>query len=346
MATIVRGKRVQESDVIGAKTSMLSMIEKITGKRAEACSKTEDVLNLDPINQFVAALNVAFSRHHPITITPDIIWLTLTQGLAIHINENSDSLKKKLNLNFDGKKLIRVRSDRFVRKSPDNNWVDVFGEFSGRIKEEIGEENHRLIVANFSTTDVVSKVASEIVLMNALQSYFTYEVMTMCGIPYLKIEGTVEDWESISNRVGEWEKWDLSWWIPYVQDSLQRIINVVKGGTDEELCNDIYKLGNASGGPYVHGWILTLFPYLGEGKAIYLEKKVKYIKNFCLDWREKRVFGVTDNQFPNSIASVPFVWDYYGELFDYQFVGGISGVEQSDETFMICPKMGWAVQEK
>ena len=339
MSIITAGSDVSIETTLLPTTTPVEMLKSITKFDVESCSSyKKNVLNLKPINQFVAATHAAYCDHYPLTISPDIIWLTLTQGLANHINQNSDSLRSKLGIKHEGKKKITVIRNSFIRKSPENDWTNVFDEFSEKIKENIGEKTHKLIVADFSTTDAIAKAASEVVLMDAMQSYFEYGMLTCCGIPYLKIEGTVEDWERISSRVEEWKKWDLDWWIPSVQKVLKRIINVVKGNTDDLLGKEIYKLDGMSGGPFISGWLIVLFPYLAKGR----DKQL--IKNSHLNWEKSSFNGIKDCDFPPSLAKAPFVWNYYGANFNYQFVAGITGVDQLEEDAMIVPRIGWAVQ--
>ena len=53
------------------------------------------------------------------------------------------------------------------------------------------------MVASFSTTGAVEQVANGIVLMSAMKSYFAYRGRTLCGIPEVTLEGTVDDWTNI-----------------------------------------------------------------------------------------------------------------------------------------------------
>ena len=62
-------------------------------------------------NCFVATIHKSFDEHRPLTLSPDVIWLAIAQGVSIHINENFDELESFI---FKAQKPdeIRVRNDR------------------------------------------------------------------------------------------------------------------------------------------------------------------------------------------------------------------------------------------
>ncbi len=45
------------------------------------------------LNKLVAALHVAFSKHLPVELSPDIIWITIAQGFAQHVTNNAEKLR-------------------------------------------------------------------------------------------------------------------------------------------------------------------------------------------------------------------------------------------------------------
>ena len=53
----------------------------------------------------------------------------------------------------------------------------------------------------FSTTGQVEATAFEISLMEAMKNYFQFYCHTMCGIPEVTLEGNVEDYLSIVDRI-------------------------------------------------------------------------------------------------------------------------------------------------
>jgi hypothetical protein len=171
----------------------------VTSSGLEAASSSPLPIFGGRYHGLIETVEKAYNEHYPLVLDPDSIWVTITQGLANHINENAEDLREQF-VDHDGKKMLMVRRDNFSKGSPDNDWPGVFDEFSAQIKEHIGKK-HDLIVSNFSTTTPEKLVISEIVLMDAMKSYFDYGVMTCCGIPWVRLEGTVDDWKDIRERV-------------------------------------------------------------------------------------------------------------------------------------------------
>jgi hypothetical protein len=314
-------------------------IERVIDKSIESCSDyTGRLLNAPTYHALVAASHIAFNEHRPLILSPDIIWITLTQGLANHINMNSEELRHHF-VKHEGKEKIEVRRDDFIKGSPENAWKEVFPEFSAKIKEHIGEEFHSAIVADFSTTTNISRVASEIVLMDAMQSYFSFSVKTLCGIPEIRIEGEKEDWVRIRERIHQWTKWDLGWWTEHLDDILDKFIASFDGEDHPEFWESFYKINGGSGGPFVSGWINWLFPYLWK---MYPNKRYEKNPFVGRESFELSFSGPTEDHFPSALSRVPFVWNYYGTHYPYEFVAGLVGIKQ-EEDLALRPEIGWAV---
>ena len=53
----------------------------------------------------------------------------------------------------------------------------------------------------FSTTTVTDRVCAAASLMSIMQKYFSYGFGIDCGIPSVTLKGTVEDWQSLRNKI-------------------------------------------------------------------------------------------------------------------------------------------------
>ena len=332
-------------------------VERLLGTSVEACdSYTADVVEQPGFHTLVAAADLAYQLHYPLVLTPDAAWLTIAQGLAHHVNNNAEALRQHF-VSHEGKQTIVVRRDDFVRGSAENPWAEVWPVFSEQIRGHIGEEAHRLIVSDFSTTGPTERAASEVVLMDAVQSYFSYEFLTLCGIPAVTLEGSVEDWERVHDRVSQLERYGLKWWTDEVRPITAEFVKAAGGEPTPSFWRRLYKEEHSSGGPYVSGWLVRLLPYLKHRES-QCEVPGDYSTGRLTPWQTNRrnfllekpaehagpFYGVKHDQLPSSVSQVPFVWDYYGTRYDYQFVAGVMTVTQDPDTKAIRPRVGWAVR--
>ncbi len=297
-------------------------------------------------NAFVATAHVAFDQHLPLVLSPDDIWLCIAQGFGTHVNENAERLRGRF-VRHESKARIEVRRDEFVKGAPDNDWQGVFSEFSDKIAEHIGKKRD-LVVADFSTTGPVERAASEVVLMSAMQAYFEYTVASMCGIPSITLLGTVEDWVSIRRRAEVLAEFDLKWWVDALVPVLDHFVAAARGQVDRAFWQSFYKRNNASGGPYVTGWLNVLFPYVEQSD--WSAKRRHTVKNDAVTSWEKgmsAVFGggPKPDDFPVGLSTAPFVWNYFGTKFPMEFLGGFVGISQDPASRAVRPAIGWGIAE-
>jgi hypothetical protein len=290
---------------------------------------------------FIAAVHAAFDQHRPLVLSPDAIWLMISQGFAQHVVANAEKLRSRM-VAHEGRELIAVRRDDFVKGSPENPWPDVFTALSSQVATRTGDL-HALVVADFSTTDATSRAASEIALLAAAQPYFAFQVHTMCGIPEITLTGTIDDWRSIATRARGLAAYDASEWIDALTPVLDELVATFEGRVDRAFWESFYKLKNASGGPYLTGWLNVLLPYV-------LDHQGKTKPNaWTTKWRDgiPGPFGggPTTEALPSGLSSVPFLWKYFEHEYRMELLGGFAGVRQDVKTLALSPDIGWAVRE-
>jgi len=315
----------------------------------ESCSQYSGKLVAGgPSHPLIAALHLAFADHRPVCLSPDIVWLVLAQGFAHHINANAEKLRPLL-VRHEGKLTLSVQRDDFVKGSPENPWPEVFAAFSEQIREHIGEETHALVVADFSTTGPVERAASEVILLDAVQQFFSYEMVTRCGIPTVVLEGTAADWRNIAARAEQFVRFGLDWWLDALRPILVQFVAAAEGKPDRAFWEGVYKWhGPRSSGdqPFVSGWVRDLFPYVANPAARYTRRGTHaepvLRRNPWMGVEGRQGPGCSD--FPASPGQAPFRWNYLGSIFEMEFVGGLVGVRQEAGTLCLRPEVGWAVR--
>lgn len=74
-------------------------------------------------NAFIATIVMAYNLHYPLVLSPDEVWLTIAQGLATHIRQNSEEMRSKF-VDHQDKKNLEVFGDYYGirRGDPNNDW--------------------------------------------------------------------------------------------------------------------------------------------------------------------------------------------------------------------------------
>jgi len=336
-------------------------------------------------NLFAKAVHAAFFDHHPLVLSPDIIWLTIAQGLANHVDQNAEALRDQF-VSHEGKKELVIERPEFVKGSPLNDWVGVFPEFSALIAANSVQGTVELIQNDFSTTGIVERVVSHITLMDAVQHCFTYTMCCGCGFPSITLTGTPADWEKIRAKAAALSKYDLDWWLAGLLPALDQFVVAAHGRPDLDFWRSLCMINTGTSFPVYEpltGWVQVFFPYLidpradryrgdfdeaedGQAKkqlvrntkiANYVESYQKKVNvgNFGQERRDKRPFqpppegtgqGVKLELFPPAMSSAPFTYKDQMTGRSHK-MAFFGGVTclVQHSNGAIEPKMGWAVMD-
>ena len=149
----------------------------------------------------------AYCNHYPIRIKPDDIWLLIIQCFSYHVNENSEKLRNYF-VNFDGQKKLEI--EIYCIKIEKQHLEIFIKEVNEKMKEFLGNELLQNLTPDFTTTDNNSKLVCQISILNTFQKYFEYILdKFICGIPYIILEGTAEDYKKIILKAKNLSKYDF-----------------------------------------------------------------------------------------------------------------------------------------
>jgi uncharacterized protein DUF4419 len=295
----------------------------------------------------IDAVHVAFSQHRPLTLSPDDIWLVIAQGFGHHVAENSEGLRHRL-IRHQGKSQLVTKVDNLSLAS----FERAIAEFSTQIREASDPVLHETLVCDFSTTTPAIRTASEVALMDCFSSYFEYIMNCVCGIPKIKIEGSLDDWQRIRARIEVIETYDLGWWVTRLRPILDEFVLAADGHPTREFWKAIYKPEKAYGSDVATGWIADLFPYLGDAPG---RRRNPVFKHDRHDWAlpvDKgvktgfNVKGISPASFPSGLSSVPVRVQFKdGSSTDVDLVAGFFAVEQNASDLALSTVIGWCVTE-
>lgn len=122
----------------------------------------EKILKVD-MNPFVHSVHLAYAHHLQLVIIPDTIWYLISSSIAIHINKNSEELRKKF-FQHENKIDIVIERNDFTFDSDKNKWNEVIDQFASEIDKYSKFGLAKLFTANFSTTSNESLVVSKVVV--------------------------------------------------------------------------------------------------------------------------------------------------------------------------------------
>lgn len=302
-----------------------------------AKSEISEELVTRGFHPFFEGMYAAYADHHPFTLSPDMIWLLISQGFASHVNNNAEELRDLL-VSFEGKKNLTYISDHEML-SPGSHWEKAFDSFDSQISEFTGSELTKAMTANFSTTTPITKVASQITLMNAVQSYFNYNILIRsCGIPQITLEGTTQDWENVLNKTEGIRKYKLDWWIDELEPVLKQFIQASKGNADKEFWQAMFnyhskKIGCGPDQEIVDGWVIKFFPYDKKGNQMNL--------------KELNLHAPMPNEFLKVNLDYTDASDPAHEIHTpLELWAGFVGLDQNTKTYGLKPRIGWMIRKK
>jgi hypothetical protein len=300
------------------------------------------------VHPLVQMAHDAFYEHRPIALSPDAIWFCIAQGFAQHVNLNVERLRSRF-VKHEGKVKLLVERLDFVIGQP-NPWPEAFAVFSDQIASHVGKLRD-LVVADFSTTGPIERAASEVVLMDAFQGYFEYEMLCGCGIPEITLLGTPADWRSVRQRAAMLGELDLEPWTRALLPVLDRIVRTAEGHDDPAFWQSFFHYESGSRGCELTGWIHVLFPYLKHWQTGELapnphlgEWEREHHVATTTDWRRKHMNGPSLTAIPSGLASAPVkVTDLRKrDVHMMRFIAGMFGVVESSAG-VLTPEFGWAI---
>jgi hypothetical protein len=302
-----------------------------------------------PNNGLIQTVQECYDNHRPLVLSPDIIWLAICQGTAIHINEKYDSLKNVIFVENKPDKLI-IRNDSLEYSA--KHWKDLIESLSGETRKYTRADYYSFFVSEFSTTTQIEKTAYQVTLLESYKKTFEYIGESGCGIPTIQISGNTSDWQQIYYKLEILKKLGLTEWAENLKPVINEFILASKGKINTEFWKDIYKNATEYNAFYISGWIIKLFPYIKELEleGVFDEKtgltRVGEIlkPNPFIDGDRYLLSTLSTDNFPSGISKINVIWNNYykNESKMIEVYGGFFGIKQFDDK-SIEPFISWAI---
>ena len=215
------------------------------------------------------------------------------------------------------------------------------------MKKYLGEEIVNILTSDFSTTNYDSLIISKLSIMGTFKKYFSYQMnVPICGIPYIILEGTVDDYKKIKEKADRLSKFKFDWYIKRIIPHIQKMIDAKNGKIDYDYFRDIIKRNEVEGAIYnggcmppkyamvsnITGWILDFFGYEKDAYDNFRRFNDKTLK-------VKEFYRMV-----NQMLTVPFTIkeELTGKAYEMNYIVGFIGCDQNEKK-EVFPVQAWIV---
>ena len=308
---------------------------------AKSFSNNESFYTFRGKDVFFQTVVRAYAEHRPLVLSPDMVWLLISQGFARYVNAHSEELRDQIVNHTEKMDLVVETKKELIHKDPD--WEKLIAGFAAQIDEYTKGDIAKTMTADFTTTGVTERITSQVTLMETVKTYFDYIVHYMgCGIPSITLKGTPEDWQKVLEKTKQLEKYGMKDWIRSLKPILTEFVNASKGkpkqsfwqgmvkkeNPDELVGDKVCDLRNPT---ILDGWMLKLFPD-ENGKTLDQVPHTHEMpsERVYVDFR----YQIIDIDDGDVLVDTPM-----------ELVAGYIGTEVDTLTHALTPKMGWMVRQ-
>ena len=323
----------------------------------------------------LTAYYTAFLEHYPFVLTPDILWMLILQGFSHHVRNNAKKLKNKFVKKSTEKIVItqRANGDKNINKVSSGRWGDIFSDFVEQSKEYIDGTVLHLFTPYFSTTTEEIEYACKLNTISIVSPYikfvkkFERRMKGACGFPYIKLQGTLQDYKQLKIKVQGLKGYSIDDWIEKLLPIIDKIIETKKGNIDRKFWDNMitnqereYTVFLSKGVSDAHpirqtckeikifGWIFEFFPFKvsvelyprSKEDPLYNEQpyatKEKLIRNDI-----KKYYDPNFNDLPEEMINIDSTYrDISGNTAELGIKTGFLGYS-IDKDHAFKPEIGW-----
>ena len=307
---------------------------------ARSFSDDESFYTFSGKDVFFQTIVRAYAEHRALVLSPDMVWVLISQGFARYVNAHPEEMRDQLVSHADKMDLV-VLSDKELL-SEDANWEKLMSDFTAQINQNTKGDIAQTITADFTTTGITERITSQITLMETMKNYFDYVVHYIgCGIPSITLTGTPEDWQKVLQKTQRLHQYGIGQWTQSLEPILTEFVKASEGKPNQSFWQEMVKKGRVGqmvGGicdmrepTQLDGWILKFFP---DENGLTLDQVPH------------------NHKMPSERVYVDFIYQIIspadGTVLSetpLQLVAGFIGTEVDRQTHTLTPKMGWVVRQ-
>lgn len=218
---------------------------------------------------FANVVAEAYSSHHGLVLHPHDIWYVVLSNIAAIVGKKPE--------NYRG--LYTASEGKCELLVPSNGTSEI--DINALILEldKFIPVDIELFLPDLSTATPMAKLAMSCAVLDATQHYYDYGMFS-CGIPFIDLRGTEDDWNTLIGNVIEIQGEALTKCNPslvspltkYLQNVYSVLCNIEASFSEDqtEFWKDIFTKENVgSGGDLkITGWICDLYHNVKQGSLI------------------------------------------------------------------------------
>ena len=314
---------------------------------------------------------IAFLHHYPVVLSPDILWMLILEGFNHNVHANSKELRNKFVKGHTDKIVItqEANGEGNINQISQQRWGDIFKDFVEQTRKYIDGNVIHLFTPYFSTTTEDIEYACKLSTISIILPYIKFikklkdEPIGGCGFPYIKLQGTLQDYKQLKIKVESLKGYLIDDWLNKIIIDIDKIIETKKGMIDKKFWDNmitnqkreyIEDLRKSVSGVTFHrkvkreeikifGWIFDFFPFkivpssdIRNLKGRYYEVKEKIARNNI------KIYHNPDfNELPEEMINIDATYrNRLGQSAELGINTGFLGYSM-DEDQAFKPEIGW-----
>jgi hypothetical protein len=278
-------------------------------------------------NGFVNAAINGYNHHHHLILRPEDVWFAILSQFNLFMKLNAE-LVRSFFVAHQGQKELEV-FDTGTRGAYD--FSKVAEKMTGEIEKNLVDPSFgEWVMPNFTTTTDTDRTVAGILLMGALQNYFSYKMTLLCGLPSVTLLGDKSDWDALLRRIELIPKFgpETAQWYRLLKPVLTRFVGTFDSPESPETKdfwqNIVHYSSGGSGPSYLSGWITAFCFWDEDGRSLFPSC---HAYGYCTVLDDVQYHQVDTNDIPPGSASVPVKLDDNGNEYDTIMVAGSVGIK-------------------
>ena len=196
------------------------------------------------------------------------------------------------------------------------------------------------VMPDFTTTTHTDTVTAAVLLMGAMQEYFSYKFKMLCGIPSVSLLGERDDWVKIQHRLDKLPQLgqEPEQFAGLLRPVLKYFVRSFDSPADPGVLSFWTRIAHQNGGSqlqFLSGWITAFCFWKANGNCLYnaptgtADTRARYFHPTSpgCDIDGTLYHRVETNDIPNGYVSLPVTVDDNGVEHKSRMVAGSVGIQ-------------------